>query len=311
MRPIPWDTFTVRYLSLYLPPMREPATYRQVRQILREFGELPGFRTTAALTEEAVAAWVARHKDRSPARVASLLRCMATAAKFAVGKGFLGSSPFEFRPPGQWVRSDKKNSARSAPTHRGSDEIARVLDQADAEAAMGSWEAGRLQALVYVYAYAGLRKMEALHLETHNVDLERRVLTVEPKECWHPKTVKSAAKLPIAPPLRDVLRLWLPRCGSNWLFPGKRLKTPWTSGAPTTKPLDQVKALGKRAGVEGLTILSFRKTIGTHAKSWGFSQLELKALLRHTNVRTQDWYDEEDVEVLRPAADKVAFRRSS
>lgn len=310
MRAMAWDTFTVRYLSLYLPPLREPATYRQVKQALREFGELRGFKTTAHLTEEAVAAWVVAHAERSPERTASLLRCMSTAAKYAVKKGYLDSSPFDFRSPSGWRLPGARKTGRTAPGHRSSDEIARVLDLADARARLGAWEAGRLQALVYVYAYAGLRKMEALHLQPGDVDLDRRLLKIEPKDGWRPKTLESACTLPMASPLRDVLRLWTPRCGGLWLFPGKRLKRPWTSGSRGTKPLDQVKSLGEDAGVRDLTILSFRKTIGTYAKTWGFSQLELKALLRHTTIHTQDWYDEDDAEVLRPAADKVAFRRS-
>jgi hypothetical protein len=67
--------------------------------------------------------------------------------------------------------------------------------------------------------------------------------------------------------------------------------------------------LGRRAGVPGLTIASFRKTIGTYAKAWGLGQLELKALLRHSNVETQSWYDEEPVESLRPATAKIMFPR--
>jgi integrase len=184
-----------------------------------------------------------------------------------------------------------------------------VLQLADREAV--SWESRRLQALVYTYAYLGLRAAEALHLWVDDVDLGRSAVTLRshPEEGWKPKTLKSSAVLPIAEPLSAVLAVWLPHTGTRWVFPGKKLRGPWLSGGPGVRPLDQVKELGRRAGVPGLTIASFRKTIGTYAKSWGFSQLELKALLRHSAVETQRWYDEEEIESLRPAVAKVQFPR--
>ncbi len=309
MRPIPWSRFEIELLSIYLPPMRAAATYRQMRQILREIGSVPGVTSTASgLNEQTISHWIRSHPGRSAARTASLLRCLSRAANYAVRKRYIDASPFVFIPAGQWVRSDSRHTGRRAPGHRTSDEIARILELVDSEACQGTWEAGRLQALVHTYAYTGLRKQEALHLEVKDLNLASRFLTVEPKPGWSPKTVKSSARLPIAEPLAAVLRVWSVRCGSNWLFPGKRLRTPWTAGSPGARALDQVRAAGERAGVAGLTILSFRKTIGTYAKQWGFSQLELKALLRHSNVETQRWYDEDDVEVLSPAVGKIQFR---
>ena len=296
--------------SLYRPPLRAPATYRQVHQAMREFAALPGVTTSAHLSPGKVAVWIAAFPDRSPARWGSMLRTLAVAAKFGVKSGYLQHSPFDFRPPSRWLRADA--TAPDRPTvHRSAEEIARVLDLVDAEAAEGSWQAGRLQALVYCYAFTGLRKGEALHLERADIDLDRLVLIVRPKPDWRPKTIASSARLPIADPLAAVLARWLPRTGCPWVFPGTKLRGPWTGGCPGTKPLDRIRSAGERAGVPGLTILAFRKTAGTLAKQWGFSQLELKALLRHTSVQTQRYYDEDDVEVLRPAVSRIQFRCTS
>ncbi|MHB8736259.1 MAG: hypothetical protein ACYC6M_13240, partial [Terriglobales bacterium] len=138
--------------------------------------------------------------------------------------------------------------------------------------------------------------------------LAGKILKITAKENWRPKTLASSAELPIVGPLADVLRTWIHRCGSDWLFPGKRLLGPWTGGMPGTKAIDCVKAAGERAGVPGLTILSIRKTVGTNAKRWGLSPLELQALLRHTNLETQKFYDEKDVEILRPGVEKIQYR---
>jgi len=181
----------------------------------------------------------------------------------------------------------------------------------DTEVSSGSWKAGRRQALAYVLAYAGLRAGEALRLELADVDLAARTVCIRPRQSYGLKTRASAATLPLADPLVEVLRLWLPRCGGHWLFAGVRQRGPWVGGHPGYRPLDEIRAVGERAGVPGLTLLGFRKTLGTIAKQWGLGQLELKALLRHSNVETQRWYDEEQVESLRPAVGRIVYRVAS
>ena len=308
MRNASWDRLRAEILSLYEPPLCAAATYRQMRQILTEFGSLPAVRRPTDLSPPNIAAWIRAYPQRSPARTASLLRCLSAAATYAVKTGHLRHDPFDFRSPGQWVRLDARPRPKT-PAHRSAEQIGRLLELLDAEAGGGAWEAGRLQALVYTYAFTGLRKTEALMLEQIDVDLSDRTVTIQPKPDWRPKTVKSAARLPLAPPLAEVLARWLPRTGCQWVFPGRRLRGPWTGGPQGRKAIDEIRSAGQRAGIGGLTILGFRKTVGTLAKSWGISQLELKALLRHTTVETQRYYDEEDAELLRTAACKIQFPR--
>ena len=307
MTAIPMTRFTEELMMIYAPPRRQPATRRQMRQVLAEF-EAAGAATTDDLRPVTICRWMDLHPDRTPVTTRSLLRCLSAACTYAVSVGYLDRSPFDFWKPAKYIRDDVMPRAPRPARHRSADDVRRVLDRADAEASGGNWEAGRLRALVYVYAYTGMRAAEALHLTRPDVDLFGRVLTICAKPGWRPKTVKSTARLPIAEPLAVVLAGWMPLAGSPWLFPGKKLRGPWVTGGPGMRPLDHVRALGERAGVPGLTIAGFRKTIGTLAKAWGFSQLELKSWLRHSNVETQKWYDEENVEVLRGTADKIRFR---
>jgi len=294
-----------QFLQLYAPPMRAAATRREVKQIL---AELP-IATTADLTPGAIASWVQAHPDRSAARTASLLRALAPAAKYAARFGYLDHSPFEFRPPSQWIRPDARGGARPR-IGKSAAEIARVLELADSEASAGSWAGGRLQALVYLLAFTGVRKGEALTLQVPDVDLNRRLVAIRPKPSWRPKTISSSARIPIAEPLAHVMALWLARTGCQWVFPGSRLRGPWTGGPPRQTALAAVRALGERAGVPGLSILSFRKSIGTLARSWGIGPRGLMALLRHTNLQTQDWYDEDDLDLLREDVRKIRFPRA-
>jgi integrase len=341
MRRCSFELFVAEVLSLNEPPIRAKGTRRQMSQALREFGVLPksiddpafkgltkslekmreklrdlGITPTVKNVSDmrpvVIAAWIHAYPRRSPARAASLLRSFSSACTYAVAAPYLTVSPFVYRRVNQWVRDEVIAPERPRPPrYQSTEAIQRLLEMLDAEAALGGWKAGRLQALVYLFAFTGMRKAEALSLRPWDVDVERGEVSIQPRASFRPKTRKSAAKLPLAEPARAVLRLWLPRCGGEWVFPGVRLKAAWRGGPPGYKPLDEVKAAGERAGIPGLTIAGFRMTIGTMAKTWGLGQLELKALLRHSNVETQRWYDEEQVESLRPAVAKIQFRVAS
>jgi len=310
MRSRSFAEFQAEVLCLYGPPIRAQGTYLQMSQALREFAMLPSVKKASDFTAANVAAWINAYPNRTPVRTKSLLMSLSSAASYAARVSHdIKESPFAWRPVSQWVRGQALAPERPGPLrHQSAAAILGLLELVDREAAEGSWKSGRLQALVYLLAYTGVRKGEALSLRPWDIDLDRRILSIEPRITFRPKTKKSAAKLPIADPLAEVFSLWLPRCGGEWVFPGVRLRQPWRGGPPGYKPLDEIHSVGERAGIQGLTISSFRKTIGTLAKTWGLGQLELKALLRHSNVETQRWYDEEAVESLRPAVAKIQFR---
>lgn len=165
-------------LSLYEPPLRARATYRQVCQVLAEFAALPLTRVSD-LKPPAIARWIQAHPERSPARTASLLRTLRPACTYAVAMGYLARSPFDFRPVSGWVRVDVLAPDRPAPQrHLRRDQVAALLALLDREASEGSWKAGRLQALVYLLAFTGLRKGEALHLRPWDVSLESCTVTI-------------------------------------------------------------------------------------------------------------------------------------
>ena len=100
----------------------------------------------------------------------------------------------------------------------------------------------------------------------------------------------------------------MPQTQSEWLFPGVRRLGPWLEGPPGQKPIDQVEALGTRAGVPGLTIASFRHTFASLAEGWSIGELALQRQLRHTRIRTQLAYRHPLPELLRDVAAKVRYR---
>jgi integrase len=308
MKHIPFERLRAEVLSLNEPPLRARATWFQVRQILQEFADLPGIKRASDLTPVAIANWIKAHPERTPVRTNSLLRTFSGICSYAVSAGYLGRSPFGFRKVSQWVRADVIAPDRPQPQrHRSAEDIERVLRLLDHEAAGGSWKGGRLQAIGYLVAFTGVRKKEAIFARPWDVDLDRRWFEIRTRRENRLKTLKSAERLPLADPVIEVMRLWIPRCGGEWLFPGVRLTAPWIGGSPGYRALDELATAAERAGVPGLTFLGLRKCIGTLAKSWGLGPLEVQSLLRHTSVQTQKWYDEEKVESLRPAVSKIRY----
>lgn len=289
MARVAWARFRSEVLSLYEPPARARATWFAVRRVL-DLLESLGVRSPSELTPQAVAKFTAAQGHLAPATIKGRLAYLRPVCDYAVFKGYLARNPFEFRS--RWLRVDDRREDRPDPRdrHHSAEQIARLLRRADAEAAVGSWAAGRLQALVYTLAFTGMRRNEPLGMMVGDVDLAARILHIRSNRTRPLKTSGSGQPVAIAEDLALVLARWIPRAGCDWLFPGAELLGPWLSGGPGVRALDQVKQLGERAGVQGLTFSSFRHTLSTLSEGWGLGELELQRWLRHRRPRTQDHY---------------------
>lgn len=305
--PIPVAEFIDRILELYRPPLRAKATYTRMRQVLGIVGAM-GVETTADLNTSFVARFVAARaaKGEHPNTTASLLSSLRAACGLASDEGWIRRSPFARRR--RWVQAVTPRP----PVYHGRQEIARALDLARCEIGEASgweqWKARRLYALLATVAFSGMRKNEALHLRTEDVDQDRRLLMIVARKGHRLKTAASGQPVPLAVPLAAILADWIQFINPGWLFPTMtRADRPWTGGVQGTKPLDQLQALGRRAGVEGLGFLSLRHSWATLAQHWGFSSLEIARVLRHTSTRTQAHYLHPDADGLRRMADRIDF----
>jgi integrase len=299
---IAWSQFTEDVLALYLPPIRRLATYRKMRQVLGEFSAFCP--TTADLTPAAIAGWLQAHPERRPETTLALLRTLRAACTYGVLVSALDANPFNWRKPTAWVDWDVPEL--DPPVHT-SEEMARVLALADQEASGGAWKALRLRAVVYTLAYTGARKREVLGLAVADVDLVGGCIAIRTNRRRGLKTRSSRANLPIPSDLGRVLAAWMPLTGCDWLFPGAKRQGPWLEGPPGLKAIDQIKALGLRAGVQGLTIASFRHTFASLSESWGIGETMLQRILRHSSIKTQRSYRHPLAEGLREAGAKVHF----
>lgn len=306
MPAVTFARFRSEVLDLYRPPQRRKATLAKMEKVLREVAEL-NVRRTSDLTPGLICRWLERHADRRPATNRSYLGSLRAACNVAKKLGWLRATPWDVRA--DWIPADDEDDAEPlAKRHLTVLEIVRLLDQADAEAIRGTWQAGRLQALVYTYAYTGLRKAEALGLLTAEVDLVDHAISVRGRRSRRLKTRSSRRRVAIHPELGVVLARWLPRTECEWVFPSIRRESPWLNGGTGYRALDHVQALAGRAGIDGVTIQSFRRSIATHARRFGLGPLEVRDLLGHSSERTQEWYLEDDLADQAVAIAKIDYR---
>ena len=309
MPAVTFTRFRAEVLDLYRPPQRRKATLAKMEKVLREVAEL-GVRRTSDLTPSLIVRWLAAHDDRRPATNRSYLGSLRAACNIARKLGWVRSTPWDVRA--DWIPEDVEDDAEPLPRrHLSVLEIVRLLDQADAEAILGSWQAGRLQALLYTYAFTGLRKSEALGLLTAEVDLAEHCLSIRGRRSRRLKTRSSRRRVAIHPELGVVLQRWLPRTECEWVFPSIRRESAWLNGGTGYRALDHVQALAGRCGISGVTIQAFRRSIATHARRFGLGPLEVRDLLGHSSERTQEWYLEDDLANQAVAIAKIDYRAAS
>lgn len=313
IRPIPWAMFAHEVLQTYRPPMRRPTTRAKLKQVLDEFRAY--CETTADLDLAAISDWVVDHAGRRPAYVDGLLRALSAACTYGAHprRRYLWD-PFDERPVSSWLPADEFDDDGSDPWPRARTpaEIRAVLARADEEAVIGRWRDLRLRAAVYAFAFTGWLRNEILGLRRADIDLGREALRIRSHSRRRLKTRARGALLPIAPPLAGVLAGYLAELQvrypeTEWAFPHHWGTGPWLSGRPGHRPLDEIRALGERAGVRGLTILGFRHTIATELEASGAPELIIQRILRHARRETQLRYRKPDIDVMRDAVGRVRY----
>lgn len=312
MPSVPFSRIVSEVASAYAPELRQPATLCKINQVLTEMQGV-GLKRSGDVTTGLVARWIAAYPERKPITALALLRSFRAVCSLLKANRWIVADPFEYRKPTAWIplgaaledENDDDGKARTA------EEIRALLALLDKEAESGDWKAHRLRALVYTYAFTGMRKKEALRLHRDDVDGVNKTIVIRSRDSNRLKNRRSRRQLVMPAPLAEVMRPWLARCGSEWIFPGVTLKQPWTGGPPGHKPLDQIKAAGDRCGVHNLTIHAFRHTLATLSEEWGWGEMELQRWLGHGSTRTSKFYRHRSKAALEASAAKVGFKVSS
>lgn len=300
-----WAEFEREVLALYEAPLRSRRTRASMRLTLRRLGSL-GVRSPAELTAAMVARLVGDLAARGFARctIAGVLRYVSAICGYAVATGRLAASPFAWRGVGRWVRGEP---TPPRTRHLSIEELQLLLQACRARARRG-WQGQRLNALVVLVAHTGLRRDEALGARVEDVDFQRGLFWVRSHRGVL-KTIGSAAPVPLPPEAVRVLRRWVARCGSEWLFPGVRLRGPWLGGSPGSRALDQLQGVAGSVGLVGVTWLALRHSFATHLESrWHWGEAAIARVLRHSVTSTSRHYRHADLANLQEMAAGVDYK---
>jgi integrase len=297
MPTVPFAQFTRKVLSVYT--RRRKTTRKKVEQVLDEFGLI--CQTSADITPSAITIWLESYPLRKPITAFSLLRSFQSACTTAVKEHLLDESPFTgFWSPAQYWPDGQLDPPENAP-YLTAGQMSRLLVQSDLEAVGGSWEAARRRFLAYMYVCTGCRKSEALGLMAADLNLVVGTIWIRGNARRTLKNRASRRCLFMPGMLAGAAADWAPRCGSIWMVPNKRRTGPWTEGPRGKKPLDELKALAARAGIDPFTILMVRHG---YATAFTGGELALQMQLGHRHTRTQIGYRHVDPAMMRDNANR-------
>jgi integrase len=320
-KPIPWPEFRAEFIAQYQPPLAARATLDKMRHILEQIEGL-GVTSTAQLDADLLVRFIAGRPPESPHTTRGLLINLRVVCYYAEARRYLMISPYRLRKLSKLIRVPAPTRASGQRRHNSREEVRRVLDllKWDTETKQGwpRWRARRLYALVATVALTGLRAREAQRLWVVDVDLGKGIIDLTPRTATG--LLKTDASVqPIAMPraLGPILTDWsrhrldssvdvdVPPAGLvPWMFPGSRRTGAWIGGSPGQKPVQRLSAVAARAGVEGMTFASLRRTWATAAESAGIPQALITRQLRHSSEETtKRWYQQRDLDSLGDAID--------
>ena len=245
MPAIPYAEFQDAVLKLYRSPFRARSTRYKMAEALTEFGLLACITSTDQITTERASDWVHARTGKNVNTTISLIRSLKTAVNYGVGEGWIARAP-------QWRRVMPRGAISASKRHHSHDQVVQLLASLKVDAT--TWKRRRLEAVVSVVAYTGLRRNEALRLQCVDIDLTAGLLNVVARHRL--KTEASAAPVPIPPELATILEAWLPTALSEWAFPGTTRVGPWDSGAWGYRAADELREAGIAVGIPGVTFHS-------------------------------------------------------
>lgn len=308
--PLALRSFRAQIVRLYRDLGRDPSTVSKLDQLLGELIAVLGdSATTADLTTEGLARWIARYSpQRARWTVIGQLGYLRAACSYAVEEGLCS------RPP-NWRRLLPKRPRAGQGLHHPIADLRRLLDHLARRARDGGWIERRLHALVATGLFAGLRRNELLFLRQPDVILDLGVIAVVPIAERSLKTAESQQPVPIPPELDGILRAWLPIAAAHsdpdrpWLWPGERRGNAWHGGGPGRRPIDRLQAAALEVGIPSITWQSLRRSWATHAETaWGLTDPQIQRVLRHTSPLTSRLhYRAADLDNLRSIAGRISL----
>lgn len=246
-----------------------------------------GTRIVKPATEDSPAQW----SPLSDTTIRLELATLRAALKWHVKHGLLTRDPPITMPP--------KPAGRD-----------RWLTFQEAVALVRACKESYLRRFVLLALYTGARKQAILELRWVQVDLERRLIHLNPP--GRRQTSKGRPPVPIADPLYYALRGAKAKARTPWVIElteeqASRIKA--ESRAPVGDVKKGFAAACKRAGLKDVTPHTLRHTCGSWLAQAGVPMIEIAAWLGHSHSRTTELYAHLSPEHLRGAAAALAKGR--
>jgi integrase len=319
--PVPWP----RFRDEIAPDFRHPKCSKQhagrFRLVCRMLEEI-GVETTADLNLAMVDLFIASRTWKSKYYLQSMLMMVRTFTHLAVRLRYLPVSPFAIKPISKYVKCGKPKGKRHLTRVQCRALLDALAKEKGERQGWGRWKAYRLELAVNIALFTGLRFNELLRLQVKDIDLAARLIRLEPhNERGEFKTEGAEDSVPIpealVPLIDEWVRRWrlaaphgvrIPDPAPPWLIPTVSRKAPWVAGSPTSRPLAQLQAVGKRAGIAHVTWHTLRRSLATHLEIMGVGGAMISRVLRHTSTRTTEtFYRRRDEDNLRSALKDLTF----
>jgi len=190
----------------------------------------------------------------------------------------------------------RDNPVKKVAFYREVEKKPKFLSQREIEQLLQN--SGGLHPIIYTFLKTGFRKSELINLGWEDIDFQRKCITVESKEKWYTKTGNSR-EIPVGDDLLTVLRN-LPKT-SHYIFVN-------TNGKKYGYHLtERVKRLGRRIGMNGLTLHTLRHTFISHLVMNGVDLVTVKELAGHSDIKTTIRYAHLAPEHLRKSIGKLPY----
>jgi integrase len=274
--------FVAEYLD-YAKTNKSRGSYVRNEIVLRTFKDFARVERLRAITPQLIENYK-KFRSEGGTKASTInteLNTLKAALNRAVALGYLPRNP---------CREVKKLKAPRKPVRfLSKEEIRRLLDAGN----------GRLGPIIEVLLYTGLRRDELTHLTWSDVDLPRRILTVQAKDGWHPKDYE-ARHIPMAPRLHALLKE-LPRRG-DCLFPNR-------DGKPHDGHIlsRDFRKLAKACAIKGASLHTLRHTFASHLVMNGTDIYTVQKLLGHSSIKTTEIYAHLAPDFLKAAVEKLQF----
>ena len=230
--------------------------------------------------------------EARPAQLAKLMQGWSALAPSTVARKLSALRQFFGFLVDEGLRDDDPTSGLARPKARrplpkilSHEQIAKLFQQAEEEAAGGSVAGTRMLVLLELLYGSGLRATELVSLPLSAVPRDEPFLTVTGKG-------GQARIVPISRRAKTALSRWLDlrEAGSPWLFPSR------ANHLTRVRLFQLVKALAVRAGLpsELLSPHVLRHAFATHLLEGGADLRALQTLLGHADISTTQIYTHVD-----------------